>query len=143
MEPTFLQRLNGYFEGILRWGELTDFWLRIRSGGNEWYFYQVGTDVPLQPMDKEELDTALCALDALLRREHDHDYCGVVYADSPQNPGLVKVYDPNNLGTSCGCSGARILPRWIISRYPPQEIVDEAPAPNTRRRWWRQLFRTK
>jgi hypothetical protein len=40
----------------------------------------------------------------LLRAEHHESYCGIVYADDLENPRLIKIYDPNNLGSSCGSS---------------------------------------
>jgi hypothetical protein len=43
-------------------------------------------------------------IDALLRAEHHESYCGIVYADDLENPRLIKIYDPNNLGSSCGSS---------------------------------------
>jgi hypothetical protein len=38
-------------------------------------------------------------IDALLRAEHHESYCGIVYADDIENPRLIKIYDPNNLGS--------------------------------------------
>lgn len=138
--PDFNARLNGRFEGLLRWEDLDALWSRLRDGGEAWYFYQVGSPLPDGPIAGEALERALAELDALLHKDHDHDYCGIVYADDPRTPSLIKVYDPNNLGSSCGSSGQRIPPRWILSLQRPQEVVDEAPMPGNRRRWWHRLF---
>jgi rhodanese-related sulfurtransferase len=43
-------------------------------------------------------------IDTLLRAEHHESYCGIVYADDLEEPRLIKIYDPNNLGSSCGSS---------------------------------------
>ena len=43
-------------------------------------------------------------IDRLLRQDHAEDYCGIVYADDLQQPRFIKIYDPNNLGVSCGYS---------------------------------------
>lgn len=142
-ETPFQKRLDGRFEGIMRWPQLDDLWKRVRQVTMPWYFYQVGSQLPDQPMSGQALADAIKELDALLRREHDYDYCGIVYADRADDPTLIKVYDPNNLGSSCGCSGARIPPRWIISHQRPELIVDDAPTPNNRKRWWNQLFRLR
>lgn len=48
--------------------------------------------------------------------------------------------DLHNLGSSCGCSGVKIPPRWVLSRMKPEAIQDDAPLPNARRRWWQALF---
>jgi hypothetical protein len=139
----FIDRLDGRFEGILAWERLDALWQRLKQQPEGWYFYQVGAQLPDQPLPAADLPGALDELDQLLRREHDYDYCGIVYVDDPNRPTLIKVYDPNNLGSSCGCGGGRIPPRWVISREPPQEIRDEAPTPNNRKRWWSRLFARK
>lgn len=136
----FKARLNGRFYGILRWEELDRLWERINTSGEAWYLYQVGSEPPGNPVSGEPLAAALRELDALLHADHDHDYCGIVYADDREQPTLIKVYDPNNLGTSCSTGGRVIPPRWILSLQAPVTIDDEAPLPNNRRRWWRRLF---
>jgi hypothetical protein len=54
----------------------------------------------------------------------------------------VKIYDPNNLGVSCGFSTNPPLPGWIMSRVPPDELQPSHKVPEGRRRWWRALFGT-
>ena len=142
-QTTFQQRLDGRFEGILQWQQLDEFWPRLKQSEKDWYFYQVGSVLPQQPLSTQELAESIAELDTLLHKEHDYDYCGIVYVDDVNHPTLIKVYDPNNLGSSCGCSGERIPPRWIISQQQPEEIIDDAPTPNNRKRWWNQLFRLK
>jgi len=139
----FQQRLDGRFEGILRWQQLDELWSKLKQSEQAWYFYQVGSALPQQPLSAQQLAASIDELDVLLRQEHDYDYCGIVYVDDVNQPTLIKVFDPNNLGSSCGCSGERIPPRWIISQQPPEEIIDEAPMPNNRKRWWNQLFRLR
>lgn len=139
----FQQRLDGRFEGVLRWQQLDELWSTVKQSGQAWYFYQVGSALPQQPLSAQQLATSIDELDVLLRQEHDYDYCGIVYVDDVNQPTLIKVFDPNNLGSSCGCSGERIPPRWIISQQAPEEIIDEAPMPNNRKRWWNQLFRLR
>ncbi|MDD3516825.1 MAG: hypothetical protein PHQ14_00625 [Chromatiales bacterium] len=129
----------GGFNGVLRWPQLDALWEAVRTTG-AWYVYQVGEELPAEPLEGEALARVLAELDALLKKEHEHDYCGIVYADSLETPQLVKVYDPNHLGASCGSSGLKILPRWIISRPAPSHIEETAPVPANRRRWWQRLL---
>jgi hypothetical protein len=136
----FAQRLDGRFVGVLRWEQLEDLWEKIGSSSKAWYMYQVGSEPPSLPMKGDALRHALQELDQLLRADHEHDYCGIVYADRRDDPTLVKVYDPNNLGFSCGSSGLKIPPRWIISLQRPTEITDDSPTPKNRQRWWQRLF---
>ena len=137
---SFEERLDGNFTGVLHWSQLGSLWKTTEEQGYPWYVYQVGLPLPNAPIQGEELSSALKELDALLHQEHDYDYCGIVYADDLENPTMIKVYDPNNLGSSCGCSGHRIPPRWIISQSPPEIIEDNAPIPNNRKRWWMKVF---
>ena len=87
-----------------------------------------------------QLQRFITEIDALLRREHDEDYCGIVYADDPSAPGMIKIYDPNNLGKVCGYSANPPLPGWVLSRLPPADLQAAQVQPAGRRRWWQRLF---
>ncbi len=140
MSQEFLKRMDGSFRGMLQWTDLDALWARVRANPEGWYVSLVGVEPVQQAMTPAALDTFITEVDSLLRREHDYSYCGIVYADQPEQPSFIKIYDPHNLGSSCGSSGVRIPPRWVLSRVPPALIVDEAPLPNSRRRWWQKLF---
>lgn len=133
----FHARLKGRFAGMLQWQQLDALWERVKSGA--WYFYQLGEELPTVALSGDELARRIDALDALLRRDHDYNYCGIVYADDAEQPTLIKVYDPNNMGSSCSGNAAPSPPGWILSTTPPALIELHAPTPNNRRRWW-QLF---
>lgn len=81
----------------------------------------------------------IAEIDALLRRDHDRDRLGIVYVDDRDEPTLVKIYDPNHLGASCGSVGYRVPPGWVLSLDPPSRIDNPAPLPGSRRRWWERL----
>lgn len=138
--PAYLRAFRGSFTAALRWPQLAALWERLRArSGDGWYLYAVGEEPPAEPADTARVETFLTEMDRLLRREHQEDYCGIVYADDLQAPSFVKIYDPNNLGVSCGYSDNPPLPGWIMSRLPPVDLP-AAQAPAGRRRWWRQLF---
>lgn len=134
----FQQRYGGRLWSVMSWERLDDFWKRI--GGEGWYVYAVGEAVPTAPASAAELAAFVAKIDALLREEHRHDYCGIVYADALDAPTFVKIFDPNNLGVSCGFSDNPPLPGWILCRMPPEDLKPAAPLPESRRRWWRTLF---
>ena len=79
-------------------------------------------------------------IDELLRAEHKEDYCGIVYADDLQNPTFIKIFDPNNLGVSCGFSDHPPLPGWVLSLSKPEDLPNAFPPPQNRRRWWQRLI---
>lgn len=140
MNQDFLKRMDGSFRGMLQWADLDALWARVRSDPQGWYVSLVGTEPEPQTISPAALNTFIAEVDELLRREHDYHYCGIVYADDLEQPAFIKIFDPHNLGHSCGSSGMRIPPRWVLSRMQPVLIVDEAPLPNSRRRWWQKLF---
>jgi hypothetical protein len=80
-------------------------------------------------------------VDTLLRQEHGEDYCGIVYADDLSQPRFIKIYDPNNLGVTCGYSDNPPLPGWILSKLRPCDLSAGIHLPGNRKRWWRRLFR--
>lgn len=136
----FQARLKGTFQGILKWQQLDALWARVKTG--QWFFYQVGENLPEKSLSGDELAVRIDALNTLLRHEHDYHYCGIVYVDNVDAPTLIKVYDPNNLGSSCSRSTTPTPPRWILSTVQPAPIESHVPAPNNRRRWW-QFFHTE
>ncbi len=137
----FLAAFRGSFTSALRWHQLDALWERIRERADAgWYLYAIGETPPASAANPDQVLTFMAEIDALLRAEHDHDYCGIVYADDPGKPTLVKIYDPNNLGVSCGFSTNPPLPGWVMSLLPPCDLPTSRAAPNNRRRWWKRLF---
>ncbi len=135
----FQSLYSGRLWSVLSWEQLDAFWNRIDPAAG-WYVYAVGEAVPTTPASAAELGVFIAKIDALLRDEHRHDYCGIVYADQIDAPSFVKIFDPNNLGVSCGFSDNPPLPGWILSRVPPEDLKPAAPLPEGRKRWWRALF---
>lgn len=133
----FHARLKGTFQGILQWQQLDELWARVKRG--TWYFYQLGEAPPTAALSGDELARRIDALSTLLRHDHDYHYCGIVYTDDVENPTLIKVYDPNNIGSSCSRDATPSPPGWILSTTQPALIETHAPTPGNRKRWW-QLF---
>jgi hypothetical protein len=139
-EP-FRSAFKGRFENVLRWEQLDALWKVLRrdaDGG--WHIYAVGEPPPQQPVSAASLHKFLTEIDQLLRSEHKEDYCGVVFADSMDAPRFVKIFDPNNLGVSCGFSTHPPLPGWILSKLPPVDLKAPLAMPRNRRHWWQRLF---
>lgn len=136
----FTARMNGRFYGVLQWSELDALWSKVRAEPEGWYASLTGEAPPVAAMSAAALNSFITEIDALLRREHDYNYCGVVYVDDPANPGLLKIFDPHNMGTGCRVGGDPIPPLWILSRMQPVLIQNSAPLSGSRRRWWQGLF---
>ncbi len=138
---TEFQRLTtGRLWSVMGWDQLTSLWTRIDPAAG-WYLYAVGASpAPTLAADATSVDAFIKRIDALLRAEHHESYCGIVFVDDIDSPRLIKIYDPNNLGSSCGSSKTPPLPGWIMSRVPPDEIVAARPATEGRKRWWWSLL---
>ena len=141
MNKDFHAHYHGKFVSALRWKQLDRLWLQVRQTPNDWYVYLVGQDLPTQRTDEVTFNQFIDEINVLLRSEHDHDFCGIVYADDFTDPTMVKIFDPSHLGSSCGACGYTVYPRWLLSKTPPQILEDTAPLPNNRRRWWQKIFK--
>ena len=136
----FSRQMDGYLRGMLNWEQLDALWRSVRSEPRGWYVSQAGEAVAASPLEAQALLTFVDEVDALLRREHEHDFCGIVFADDSERPAFIKIFDPGNVGSFCHSGGAQIPPRWVLSRSKPERIEDDAPAPGARKRWWSRLF---
>jgi hypothetical protein len=141
MTEDFLATYNGTLKGVLRWEKLDALWRTISNGKKEgWYLYAVGHDLPEQVASPDETERFMHEVDQLLHKEHDEDYCGIVYTDDFEDPSLVKIYDPGNLGVVCGSSDNPPLPGWIMSRSKPVDLQAAFPVARNRKRWWSGLW---
>jgi hypothetical protein len=140
-EPDFAKAFRGSFTGILRWPQLDELWQALRDSDRHYYIYAVGEEPPQQPATFDELDRFVTEIDKLLHDEHQEDYCGIVYADDREDPGFIKIFDPNNLGVVCGFSENPPLPGWIITEIQPVDLESALPHTGSRKRWWQKIFR--
>jgi hypothetical protein len=141
LKTEFQTKYHGYLRNVLQWEGLATLWDKaLQSKDNQWYIYAVGEPLPEKKASRVELQQFVTAMDKLLKEEHHHDYCGIVYTDSFEEPSLIKIYDPNNLGSACG-SGSHPppFPGWILTKYKPEELKVTI-VPGNRRRWWQNLF---
>ncbi len=139
-DSAFLTTYRGAFTSMLRWPQLEQLWQLLREQDHkQWYIYAVGETPPTSCADAGQLEHFINEIDKLLRQEHEEEYCGIVYADNREDPRFIKIYDPNNLGVSCGFSDNPPLPGWILSLDPPSDLSN-LPQPGNRRRWWQKIF---
>ena len=141
MSEEFLEKYNGVLRGVLRWDKLDTLWSAVRKqNADGWYIYALGHEVPEKIANRNEVEHFIERMDKLLREEHDEDYCGIVYTDDFSHPTLVKIFDPNNLGTSCGSSKTSPLPGWVLSQNRPEILDAGVLLPGNRKRWWNLLW---
>ena len=140
-QQQFMQAFRGSFTSALRWHHLDALWQRLnKRAGEGWYIYAIGEVPPERPADAAQVATFIGEIDRLLRKEHEEDYCGIVYADDLREPAFVKIYDPHNLGVSCGYSDNPPLPGWLLTKMRPYDLRSDQVVPRNRRHWWQRLF---
>jgi len=142
LKHPFMEKFQGRLIGVLRWEQLDELWKTIQSGiTDDWYIYHIGETPPDTVCNSDKLYHFIEEIDKLLKHDHEHDYCGIVYTDDKIAPTFIKIYDPNNLGHVCGSSGAPPpLPGWILSKIQPVDLEAAVAPPDNRRRWWQKIF---
>lgn len=141
-ENAYIKKFRGAFINMLRWEQFDRLWEKLRNDPQAWYVYELDTTVPDQPFDKQQWPGFLDQLAVQLREQHGEDYCGIVYADNPEQPTYIKIYDPKNLGVVCGISDLPPpLPGWIISQAQPAKINRDIFTVSKRKPWWKLLWK--
>jgi len=143
LKPSFMEKYQGKLIGVLRWEQLDELWQTIQSGiSDSWYIYHIGDAPPEAVCSAEKLHHFIKEIDKLLKHDHDHDYCGIVYVDDKTSPAFIKIYDPNNLGHVCGSSSGAPppLPGWILSQSQPVDLEAAIAPTGSRNRWWQTIF---
>jgi len=137
----FMALYQGYLQGVMKWADWDEFVAVLKTQTDKgWYVYHVGDEAPQQPASAEQFSIFVDEIDVLLKKEHQEDYCGIVYTSDPKEPQLVKIYDPNNLGVVCGFSKNPPLPGWVLSLQKPDDLVLAFPPVQSRKRWWKKIF---
>ena len=128
----FLERFQGCFTNMLRWPQVDLLWKTLKTQQDKhWYLYTTNKQAPTHYSTHEELITYINDVDSQIREQHKYDYCGIIYVDDPLDPNFIKIYHPKNLGASCGTSGNRPIPGWILSTIIPVDLVIEQNMTNT------------
>lgn len=128
--PDFQTLYSGYTKGVLRWPRYDQLIAWLREHNNGWYIYQTDTSPPETPATAEELIDFLDTIGEHFRALHGQPYCGYVYVDDFDQPNIIKIYHPKNMGSSCS-AGGKFIPAIILTQVPPDNVspqMDEATA---------------
>jgi len=138
----YLDTYTGRMSGVLRWPQLDMLWQNLNAADG-WYWYEVGAELPATTLSPEDLQQAVQQMDRFLHLEHEAEYCGVVYTDNLQEPGLLKIYHPKKMGASCGSSGSTVLPKWTLSRQAPVDLVAWKLDKEHKPAWWKHMLKPR
>lgn len=128
-DTPFWRLYQGRFAGFPTWPMFDRFWPVLEASGGDWYILDLDSgELPEAPASATEFSALLAGVQAMYAPARARSFCGVVFADDAAAPTLVKLFDPWKMGASCGSSGERILPRYVLSRVRPDALpVVEAP----------------
>lgn len=140
-DTPFWRQYQARTSGILSWADLDAFWVELAASGQDWYVFDPFTDPPESPATADVFKTTLLTAEVLVNQRRDRSHSGAVYVDDRNAPTMVKVFDPVHMGSSCGCSGEAILPRWIFSHIKPDPLP--VPEPPSKKSFLGRLARAK
>lgn len=138
----FTERYWGRLAACLRWSHAEAVAERLAVAEGPWYWAEPENDpVPVQELTPKEAADRFRERVAEMRRLKKGDYCNLIFADDPEDPGLVKLFHPKRAGDACRVGGDPIPPWGVLSRWPVDKSVF-APAQSgedTPRLWQRVL----
>ena len=121
-DTAFWQRYRGKFSGVLKWQDMEELWAELKAAPADWFVFDPAGQAPTVPMGDAEFLSFLDEAEQLIYQRRDRSSCGSIYLDDASAPTYIKIFDPVNMGTSCGGSHDPIMPRWIISRMLPDTL---------------------
>jgi hypothetical protein len=126
-ETPFWRAYQGRFAGFPTWAMHDRFWPVLTASTGDWFAFEPeGGSLPDAPLDAAGLAALLAEAEAMFAPARDRSFAGIVFADDVERPSFVKIFDPWKMGASCGSSGERILPRWVLSRMRPDSALPVA-----------------
>lgn len=131
---------RGPFNGLLKWHDMDVLWEFLKTSPEGWYVFDMLEAPPTHTTPGAELLIFLSESRQFLCKRHRADYCGLIYVDNNDTPEFIKIFDPKNMGTACGCSDKIILPRWTLTRIRPDAIVTTTSEPARKAGWFWQGF---
>ncbi len=118
---SFEKRLQGRFDGMIR----TEFVTRLgdtMANLDGWYLLEADSTLSpeeLQPVSGGHARRHLDSLVAEILAEERGVWTTMVYAQSMEDPWIVKVFHPRRAGCGCG-GGGGIVPWWVLTRIKPE-----------------------
>lgn len=121
----YFQQFKGRFIGIMQLDDCDTLLQTLVNNPDDWFFYDTLKSMPSKALDASEFVDSIKQIKSIVDDEHDERYCGIVYADDLKNPTFIKIFHPKNLGKSCGSSENPPIPKWLISKEKPMDVVAE------------------
>ncbi|MBF0129339.1 MAG: hypothetical protein HQL33_05065 [Alphaproteobacteria bacterium] len=138
--PSYLAEFLGLFHGLRSWSQLESLWNAIRrDAGGGWYLYDLEQGPPDSPSGADDVEAFIAAMDAKLHEDHPRRFGGFIYADDPEAPGFVKIFDARKYG-GCGHGTGPALPDWILCKTPPIDLTAATSPAGKPGGWWKSVL---
>ena len=121
---SYIDKFQGRFIGVMQWEDCNALLENLINNPDDWYLYDTLTQAPTTTVTAEVFVENINKIKTVLTEEHQERYCGIVYTDDLKTPSFVKIFHPNNLGKTCGSSEHPPIPQWLLSKIPPEDVVE-------------------
>ncbi len=119
-DTPFWRAYQGRASGLLHWEDVDTLWQLLATQPEGWFVYDLKIEPPTTPLPAADFTAFLPLAEALVNERRDRSHSGAIYIDNRQSPAFIKIFDPTNMGTSCGGGHDMIFPRYILSKIPPE-----------------------
>lgn len=121
-KPSFIERLQGRFDGYVRLEDARKLGGLIAEN-DDWYLLEPGQELPTETVPGAIAHAHLDALMDEIILEERGRWSTMIYAQSFQDPQIIKVFHPRRAGCGCG-PASNIKPWWILTRIPPERVPE-------------------
>jgi len=129
-DTAYWRAYQGRASGLIDWKDVDALWPLLGAQPEGWFVYDLEATPPVAPMPAPDFTAFLPQAEALVNERRDRSHSGAIYIDSREAPSFIKIFDPTNMGTSCGGDHEMIFPRYILSKTKP----DSRPARTPKRK---------
>ena len=118
-DTPFWRAYQARASGLLHWEDVDALWPLLAAQPEGWFVYDLDAEPPTAPLPAADFTAFLPQAEALVNARRDRSHSGAIYIDNRETPTFIKVFDPTNMGTSCGGDHEMIFPRYIFSKIQP------------------------
>ncbi len=117
---SFLERLNGRFDGMIRVETLEPLGAAVALH-DDWHLVAPDGEEKTRRINGQEARQTLERMVAEILEEERGVWTTMVYAQSLEEPWIIKVFHPRRAGCGCG-EGGGIIPWRVFSRVTPEPV---------------------
>ncbi|MBF0588155.1 MAG: hypothetical protein HQL53_03415 [Magnetococcales bacterium] len=142
-EGSFRERLGGRFDGMIRVEGLAPLCAEV-ARHESWHLLAPSGDEEDRQISGSEACGQLQHMVEEILKEERGVWTTMVYAQSLEDPWIIKVFHPRRAGCGCGDSGGGITPWRVFSRVTPEPVPEWNPEgceiPEAKGSWVSKLF---